>query len=426
MITIIYGVPGSGKTYYAVHWIRNRCLEGGDVFYRVRSDVILITNLKLRLDSDEGYVFLENFHDFAKYMDVDFWRANLSRVQGKKVYIVMDECQVFFFHYKDDPKVLFYLQYHRHLSHEILLITQTPKSLPAKVFELSEFLIEAVPKSVNPFAFRGFRYRVVHPFDRSVVLRRFHLAYDRTVFYLYEDMIYRAEEEKIQNAFTRWLVILGVLAVLFVIAFKLFLDFPSRFSELTSRGGSSGSVAFASASGGVGTASVSNAVGVSGGRSIKYEDLVKDANSVGGGSASDVPSFCFDEAGRYYGINPLLLRAIAVVESGLNPNAFRPNPDGSVSIGLMQINSKLFNPLREAGYDESLFWDVCYNIWFGASVLRSCINKYGYNWRAIECYRGVPNPSGNSPYVWAVYRALRQLENGSGSHGGVQFLVKNP
>jgi zona occludens toxin len=194
MITIIYGVPGSGKTYYSVYWIRKRCLEEGDTFYRVRSDVLLITNLKLRLDNEENYIYLEDVKDFARYMDVDFWRANLSRVQGKKVYIVMDECQLFFHYYKDDPKVLFYLQYHRHLSHDILLITQTPKSLPAKVFELSEFLIEAVPKSVNPFAFRGFRYRVVHPFDRSVVLRRFHLAYDNTVFFMYEDMIYRADE----------------------------------------------------------------------------------------------------------------------------------------------------------------------------------------------------------------------------------------
>jgi uncharacterized membrane protein YgcG len=413
MITIIYGVPGSGKTYYAVHWIRKKCLEEGDAFYRVRSDVLLITNLKLRLDNEENYIFLEDVKEFARYMDVDFWRANLSRVQGKKVYIVMDECQLFFHYYKDDPKVLFYLQYHRHLSHDILLITQTPKSLPAKVFELSEFLIEAVPKSVNPFAFRGFRYRVVHPFDRSVVLRRFHLAYDNTVFYLYEDMIYRADEEKIQNAFTRWGVILGVLLVLFVITFKLFLDFPSRFSKITS-----GSSAFASSGGsGGGKKFPSGGSGGSGG-SIKYSDLVKEVKEASSGGSSEVPSFCFDEAGRYYEISPLLLRAIAQVESGLNPKAYRANPDGSASIGLMQVNTKWLSDLRRAGYDESLFWDVCYNVWLGAWVLKSCIQRYGYDWRAVDCYRGVPNPSGSSSYVWAVYRTLRQsLEDGKRDDG---------
>jgi hypothetical protein len=428
MITIIYGVPGSGKTYYAVYWVKKKCLEAGDVFYRVRSDVVLITNLKLRLDNEENYVYLEDIKDFALYMDVDFWRSNLSRVQGKKVYIVMDECQLFFYHYKDDPKVLFYLQYHRHLSHDILFITQTPKSLPAKVFELAEFLIEAVPKSVNPFAFRGFRYRVVHPFDKSVVLRRFHLPYDNTVFYLYEDMIYRAPEGagKLDNAFVRWWVLLGVMAVLFVITFKLFLDFPKRFQEVAG-GGSNVSVQ-ADVSGGVKLAGGSGSVS-GGSGSLRYESLVMDAEDFSKSNKENVsvPFFCFDEAGQYYGLSPDLLRAIAEVESGLNPKAFRSGSDGSVYIGLMQINTKWLRELRDAGYDESLFWDACYNIWLGAWVLKRCVEKYGYDWRAIECYRGVPNPAGNSPYVWAVYRALREASSGSGSGSvGVGKLVRFP
>jgi hypothetical protein len=232
MITVVYGVPGSGKTYYAVHWIKRRCLESSDVFFRVRSDVLLITNLALRLDSNENYIYLEDFHDFAKYMDVDFWKANFHLLQGRKVVFVVDECQRFFYFYGSDVKVLYFLQYHRHLGMDILLITQTPKSLPAKVFELSEFLIEAVPKSVNPFAFLAFRYRVLHPFDRSVVLRRFHLAFDPAVFYLYEDMIYSPEEgeERPANAFIRYYVMLGgivlALVVLIYLFFSVFLSPP--------------------------------------------------------------------------------------------------------------------------------------------------------------------------------------------------------
>jgi len=227
MISIIYGVPGSGKTYYAVWWIRKRALEEGDIFLRVRSDVLLITNLKLNLDAVDNYVYIEDIKDFAKYMDVDFWRANFSFLQGKKLYVVMDECQLFFYHYKDDPKVLFFLQYHRHLGVDILLITQTPKSLPAKVFELAEFLIEAVPKSVNPFHFKAFRYRVLHPFDRDLVLRRFHLAFDPVVFHLYSDMVYKPseDEEKARNAFTRYYVL---FAFFFLLTVFLTLSFLSR------------------------------------------------------------------------------------------------------------------------------------------------------------------------------------------------------
>ncbi len=236
MISVVYGVPGSGKSYYSVWFIKRRCLEEGDIFLRVRQDVLLITNLKLNLDDTRNYIYIEDIKDFAKYMDVDFWRSNFVWLQGRKVYIVMDEAQLFFYHFKDDPRVMFFLQYHRHLSIDILLITQTPKSLPAKVFELAEFLIESVPRSVNPFSFRAFRYRVLHPFDRDVVLRRFHLAFDPIVFHLYSDMIYKppeGEEEKPINAFTRYYVLLGSLLLLTV--FLMFSFFSRVFSPSSTK-----------------------------------------------------------------------------------------------------------------------------------------------------------------------------------------------
>jgi zona occludens toxin (predicted ATPase) len=61
MISIVYGVPGSGKSYYAVWFIRKTALEEGDIFLRVRSDVILITNLKLNLDSMDNYIYMEEW-----------------------------------------------------------------------------------------------------------------------------------------------------------------------------------------------------------------------------------------------------------------------------------------------------------------------------------------------------------------------------
>ena len=229
MISIVYGVPGSGKTYYSVWWLKKRVLEEGDVFFRVRSDRLLITNLKLRLDSEEGYIYVEDPHELAKYMDVDFWKSKLPYLQGKRVVFVIDEAQRFFHFYGSDSKVLYFLQYHRHFGVEILLITQTPRSIPQKVFELCEFVVESVPRSVNPLSWRFFRYRVVHPFDRSEVLRRFHLPYDPTVFYLYDDMLYSPEEEeRPTNAYLRYYAMLGVLAVVLVVLVHVFF---SNFSN---------------------------------------------------------------------------------------------------------------------------------------------------------------------------------------------------
>jgi len=235
MISIIYGVPGSGKSYFSVWWIKKRVLEEGDVFFRVRLDRLLITNLKLRLDSEEGYIYVEDPHELAKYMDVDFWRANLQRVQGKKVVFVLDEAQRFFYFYGSDAKVLYFLQYHRHLGMDVLLITQTPRSIPQKVFELCEYVIESVPRSVNPFGFRAFRYRVLHPLDRSEVLRRFHLPYDPTVFYLYQDMIYSPEEaeERPSNAYVRYYAMLGGLVV--VLVGLIYLFFSNFFSPVSAK-----------------------------------------------------------------------------------------------------------------------------------------------------------------------------------------------
>ncbi|MFZ3522013.1 transglycosylase SLT domain-containing protein, partial [Vibrio harveyi] len=36
-------------------------------------------------------------------------------------------------------------------------------------------------------------------------------------------------------------------------------------------------------------------------------------------------AFCFDEAGQYYNVSPDLLRAIAQVESSLDPGAYNEN-----------------------------------------------------------------------------------------------------
>jgi len=233
MISIVYGVPGSGKTYYSVWWLKKRVLEDGDVFFRVRSDRLLITNLRLRLDSEEGYIYVEDPHELAKYMDVDFWKSKLPYLQGKKVVFVIDEAQRFFHFYGSDSKVLYFLQYHRHLGVEILLITQTPRSIPQKVFELCEFVVESVPRSVNPFSWKYFRYRVLHPLDRHEVLRRFHLPHDPAIFYLYNDVLYSldGEEERPSNVFLRYYVVLGVFLFVFVVFMRLF--FSNFFSPVS-------------------------------------------------------------------------------------------------------------------------------------------------------------------------------------------------
>ena len=94
-------------------------------------------------------------------------------------------------------------------------------------------------------------------------------------------------------------------------------------------------------------------------------------------------AFCFQEAGQRYGISSNLLRAIAKAESALNPTATNQNGNGTVDVGLMQINSIWADQL---GSTWNHLFDPCTNVMVGAWILNQCIQDYGSTWQAVGCY----------------------------------------
>ena len=116
-------------------------------------------------------------------------------------------------------------------------------------------------------------------------------------------------------------------------------------------------------------------------------------------------AFCFNEAGAASGISPVLLQAIAKVESGMNPKAVNINSNGSRDLGLMQINSSWVKPMKLDG--ERLFSDPCYNTMIGARILRDCIDHKGYGWAAVGCYNAVSAPK-QVAYSWKIYRMMQK------------------
>ena len=101
---------------------------------------------------------------------------------------------------------------------------------------------------------------------------------------------------------------------------------------------------------------------------------------------ADALTPCFDAAGQYYGVSPPLLRAIANVESGLDPQAIHVNANGSTDIGLMQINSWWFPHLLDFGIEPEDLWDPCLNIGVGAWILAGNVRQFGYSWQAVGAY----------------------------------------
>jgi hypothetical protein len=116
-------------------------------------------------------------------------------------------------------------------------------------------------------------------------------------------------------------------------------------------------------------------------------------------------AFCFEYAGNEHGITPVILESIAKVESNLNPGAININRNGSVDIGLMQINSGWLKTLNLSRKD--LLDDACLNARVGAQILRHCIDRYGMNWEAIGCYNATSMDK-KIGYAWKVFRILQK------------------
>jgi len=115
-------------------------------------------------------------------------------------------------------------------------------------------------------------------------------------------------------------------------------------------------------------------------------------------------AFCFEDAGRAYNINPLLLESIASIESNFNPKAINKNRNGSQDIGLMQVNSIWVKPLKLD--PDELVSDPCYNTMIGAKILRQCIDRYGYAWEAVGCYNAA-DPARRADYSWKVFDKIK-------------------
>lgn len=98
---------------------------------------------------------------------------------------------------------------------------------------------------------------------------------------------------------------------------------------------------------------------------------------------------CMYRAGDRFHISPMLIWSISKIESGFDSGAMGRNKDGSVDIGIMQINSRWLPTLQRYGITRASLDDPCTNIHVGAWILANNIKQYGYNWEAIGAYNAV-------------------------------------
>lgn len=131
-------------------------------------------------------------------------------------------------------------------------------------------------------------------------------------------------------------------------------------------------------------------------------------------SALAEPQLCFDQAGRDYKIDPLLLMAISIPESKLNNMAInKANSNGSEDVCGMQINSSNYGKLKYFNISRKrLLEDPCICVYTGAWMLARNFNQYGRNWDSVGIYNTGPNPKlmkkrhAYAEKVKSVYRIL--------------------
>jgi len=123
-------------------------------------------------------------------------------------------------------------------------------------------------------------------------------------------------------------------------------------------------------------------------------------------AASGEDPYCFQQAGAEFGISPDLLYGISSVESGQKLGTVKFNDDGSYDYCHMQINSaawfETLGPVRWAALA-----DPCQCTRTGAWILSRCIQKYGYNWKAVGCYHS-QTPEKRDRYAAKVARTIRK------------------
>ena len=218
MLRIVEGVPGSGKTYYAVHYLA-KFFSYDKVymeFFPVE-DVLVAANIdSLRLPHEPLDEYIQKY-GVEKVFTVNFWES--KRKKYKKVIIIVDEAQRYFDRSFRNKEVFFFFQYHRHIGVDIFLLTQDRKLLPRDILSMAENVIRAKPRSVSAFSFvyevlstsTGERYQVI-------TLRK-----KKEVFDMYSSFKYE-EGEKPKNYALRWIVMAAAVFIFSVsfFAFSIF------------------------------------------------------------------------------------------------------------------------------------------------------------------------------------------------------------
>lgn len=143
-----------------------------------------------------------------------------------------------------------------------------------------------------------------------------------------------------------------------------------------------------------------------------------DAPSAGrtttvGAAMPPSPQDCVSGAASYHGVNSWILRAILKVESNFKPDVVTRNKNGTLDVGVAQINSIHFPRLRSMGVHPAELFDPCKASYVAAWHLKQQMDRFGNTWFAVGAYHSTTDCF-NRRYVAMVRNALIDMRAKSG------------
>lgn len=235
MVSLVVGFPGSGKSYFAVKKIYDILSStkkqsfkiiytniGGIKFDYFPNSQVEFKKLK---ESDLLEYISECFkiYELHKNEDnVDDYLIEYSKAENfYDCLIIFDECHDFFS--SQDRIKIFWLTYHRHLNHEIILLTQNKSLINTKYRAIPEQFIEAQARSKKLFSntlnykhFSSFAMRKTDLFNTSSIKT------NPTVFELYQSGNKSSQKSIIVK-------FIGILTLGLIIAIFLFMNLLDGF-----------------------------------------------------------------------------------------------------------------------------------------------------------------------------------------------------
>lgn len=218
-LRIVDGVPGSGKTYFAVnHLVEN--------YIKKNKNVLVITNIEDLLIDHVSLDDLLKEKSLKEIFSDTYFKELNEKHPDKQLIVLIDECQRYFHKKFYDVDVFYFFQYHRHLGIDIYLVTQNEKLLPLQLTSLAEVLIHAQPRSTSIIGEMKYVVKVSgEAVDRQVLKPK------QAVFDLYKSM-QKQEGEKVKNPFKKYFIVAVLILLVSGYVFKItFLDMGKKADE---------------------------------------------------------------------------------------------------------------------------------------------------------------------------------------------------